>query len=49
MLRRFKEKSSIIQVIFIFLFDVEFWLLDEPTNELDQKSIILFNKLIKNF
>ena len=28
---------------------MEFWLLDEPINELDQKSIILFNKLVKKF
>ena len=44
-----KKRAALSRLYLSFLFDVEFWLLDEPTNELDKKSIILFNKLIKKF
>jgi len=44
-----KKRAALSRLYLSFLFDVEFWLLDEPTNELDQKSIILFNKLIQRF
>ena len=44
-----KKRAALSRLYLSLLFDVEFWLLDEPTNELDQKSIILFNKLIQRF
>jgi ABC-type transport system involved in cytochrome c biogenesis ATPase subunit len=44
-----KKRASLSRLYLSILFGVEFWLLDEPINELDQKSIILFNKLIKKF
>ena len=44
-----KKRAALSRLYLSLLFDVEFWLLDEPTNELDQKSIILFNKLIQKF
>ena len=44
-----KKRAALSRLHLSLLFDVEFWLLDEPTNELDQKSIILFNKLIQRF
>ncbi len=44
-----KKRAALSRLYLSHLFDVEFWLLDEPTNELDQKSIILFNKLIQRF
>ena len=34
---------------FSFIFEVKFWLLDEPSNDLDEKSILLFKELINNF
>ena len=44
-----KKRAALSRLYLSLLFDTEFWLLDEPTNELDQKSIILFNKLIQRF
>ena len=44
-----KKRAALSRLYLSFLFDVEFWLLDEPTNELDKKSIILFNKLVQRF
>ncbi len=44
-----KKRAALSRLYLSLLFDIEFWLLDEPTNELDQKSIILFNKLIQRF
>ena len=44
-----KKRAALSRLYLSTLFDVEFWLLDEPTNELDKKSIILFNKLIQKF
>ena len=44
-----KKRAALSRLYLSILFDVKFWLLDEPTNELDKKSIILFNKLIKKF
>ena len=41
-----KKRAALSRLYLSILFDVEFWLLDEPTNELDKKSIILINKLI---
>ena len=43
------KRAALSRLYLSILFGVEFWLLDEPINELDQKSIILFNKLIKKF
>ena len=44
-----KKRAALSRLYLSFLFDVEFWLLDEPINELDKKSIILFNKLVQRF
>ena len=44
-----KKRAALSRLYLSILFDVKFWLLDEPTNELDKKSIILFNKLIQKF
>ena len=44
-----KKRAALSRLHLSLLFDIEFWLLDEPINELDQKSIILFNKLIQKF
>ena len=44
-----KKRAALSRLYLSFLFDVKFWLLDEPTNELDKKSIILFNNLIQKF
>ena len=44
-----KKRAALSRLYLSFLFDVKFWLLDEPTNELDKKSIILFNNLIQRF
>ena len=44
-----KKRVALSRLYLSILFDVKFWLLDEPTNELDKKSIILFNKLIQKF
>ena len=44
-----KKRAALSRLYLSFLFDVEFWLLDEPANALDQKSVILFNKLIQRF
>ena len=44
-----KKRAALSRLYLSFLFDVEFWLLDEPANELDKKSIILFNKLVQRF
>ena len=44
-----KKRVALSRLYLSILFDVEFWLLDEPTNELDKNSIILFNKLIQTF
>ena len=44
-----KKRAALCRLYLSTLFDVEFWVLDEPTNELDKKSIILFNKLIQKF
>ena len=32
-----------------FINKVDFWILDEPTNELDTTSLVLFKKLILKF
>ena len=32
-----------------FINQIDFWILDEPTNELDQQSRELFQKLISKF
>ena len=44
-----KKRAALSRLYLSILFDVKFWLLDEPTNELDKNSIILFNKLIQTF
>jgi ABC-type multidrug transport system ATPase subunit len=32
-----------------FINKIDFWILDEPTNELDQQSRLLFQQLISKF
>ena len=32
-----------------FINKIDFWILDEPTNELDQPSRVLFQQLISSF
>jgi len=44
-----KKRAALARLYFSFLFEVKFWLLDEPSNDLDEKSILLFKELINNF
>jgi len=44
-----KKRAALARLYFSFIFEVKFWLLDEPSNDLDEKSILLFKKLINNF
>ncbi|MDB2584547.1 heme ABC exporter ATP-binding protein CcmA [Alphaproteobacteria bacterium] len=44
-----KKRAALARLYFSFIFGVEFWLLDEPSNDLDKKSIILFKELVTNF
>ena len=44
-----KKRAALARLYFSFIFEVKFWLLDEPSNDLDEKSILLFKQLINNF
>ena len=44
-----KKRAALARLYFSFIFEVKFWLLDEPSNDLDEKSIFLFKELINNF
>ena len=44
-----KKRAALARLYFSFIFVVKFWLLDEPSNDLDEKSILLFKELINNF
>ena len=44
-----KKRAALARLYFSFIFEVKFWLLDEPSNYLDEKSILLFKELINNF
>ena len=44
-----KKRAALARLYFSFIFEVKFWLLDEPSNDLDKKSILLFKELINNF
>jgi heme exporter protein A len=44
-----KKRAALARLYFSFIFEVKFWLLDEPSNDLDEKSTLLFKQLINNF
>lgn len=44
-----KKRAALARLYFSFIFEVKFWLLDEPSNDLDEKSTLLFKELINNF
>ena len=44
-----KKRAALARLYFSFIFEVKFWLLDEPSNDLDENSILLFKELINNF
>ena len=44
-----KKRAALARLYFSFIFEVKFWLLDEPSNDLDEKSSLLFKELIKKF
>jgi len=44
-----KKRAALVRLYFSYIFEVKFWLLDEPSNGLDQASILLFKKMITNF
>ena len=44
-----KKRAALARLYFSFIFEIKFWLLDEPSNDLDEKSILLFKELINNF
>ena len=44
-----KKRAALVRLYFSNIFEVKFWLLDEPSNGLDQASILLFKKMITNF
>ena len=44
-----KKRAALARLYFSFIFGVEFWLLDEPSNDLDKKSTMLFKELVTNF
>ena len=44
-----RKRASLARLYFSFINKVNFWLLDEPTNELDDLSFLLFEKLITKF
>ena len=39
-----KKRAALARLYFSFIFEVKFWLLDEPSNDLDGKSIVLFKE-----
>ena len=44
-----KKRAALARLYFSFISDIDFWILDEPINELDEPSQQLFEKLILNF
>ena len=44
-----KKRAALARLYFSFISDIDFWILDEPTNELDKPSQQLFENLILNF
>ena len=44
-----RKRAALVRLYFSYIFEVKFWLLDEPSNGLDQASILLFKKMITNF
>ena len=44
-----KKRAALARLHYSFINDIDFWLLDEPTNELDQQSQELFEQLISKF
>jgi heme exporter protein A len=44
-----RKRAALARLYFSFINKVDFWLLDEPSNELDDLSFLLFKKLISKF
>ena len=44
-----KKRAALARLYFSFVFGVKFWLLDEPSNDLDKKSTMLFKELVNRF
>ena len=44
-----RKRAALARLYFSFINKVDFWLLDEPSNELDDLSFLLFEKLISKF
>ena len=44
-----KKRAALSRLYISFINKVNFWILDEPTNELDTTSLVLFKKLVFNF
>ena len=44
-----KKRAALARLYFSFINPVQFWILDEPTNELDSLSFDLFQDLISKF
>ncbi|MDA9657179.1 heme ABC exporter ATP-binding protein CcmA [Alphaproteobacteria bacterium] len=44
-----KKRAALARLHLSFFNKVDFWILDEPTNELDKTSLVLFKQLISKF
>ena len=44
-----KKRAALSRLYISFINKVDFWILDEPTNELDTTSLVLFKKLVFKF
>ena len=44
-----KKRAALARLYLSFINKVDFWILDEPTNELDKTSLVLFKQLISVF
>ena len=44
-----KKRAALSRLYISFINKVNFWILDEPTNELDTTSLVLFKKLVFKF
>ena len=44
-----KKRAALARLYLSFINKVDFWILDEPTNELDKTSLVLFKQLISKF
>ncbi|MDC0543465.1 heme ABC exporter ATP-binding protein CcmA [Alphaproteobacteria bacterium] len=44
-----KKRAALARLYYSFINNIDFWILDEPTNELDQQSCVLFQQLIFKF